>query len=149
MLKYAIAAAAVIVTLFLLTVFQPQTVPLKLELACTPEQWGQGLSGRDSLTSDAGMLFVLSEDKDWSFWMKNTRFPLDIYWIDSAGVITAVEHNLQPCVTIYCVDIRAPCPQPECLSYEHKGKYVLETNVGVLGLKVGNRLNTLSFPVCS
>ncbi|GEM_PF-6349034 len=142
MLRYAVAATVAIVIVFILTAFQPTTLPLKLELACTPAQWDAGLSGRASLDQKAGMLFVLSPEKDWGFWMKGMRFPLDIYWLDSSGKITAKE-SLRPCVTLLTYPEQTVCP-----TYTHSAKYVLETNVGALGWSAGRQLNTRSFPVC-
>ena len=46
----------------------------------------RGLSGRDRLAPDAGMLFVLPGDSP-SFWMKGMRFPIDIVWIRDGRVV--------------------------------------------------------------
>jgi uncharacterized protein len=46
----------------------------------------RGLSGRDSLDPDSGMLFLLPGDSP-SFWMKGMRFPIDIVWIKGARVV--------------------------------------------------------------
>ena len=46
----------------------------------------RGLSGRDRLDADAGMLFVLPGDAP-SFWMKDMRFPIDIVWIKGGRVV--------------------------------------------------------------
>ncbi|MFN3487243.1 MAG: nucleotide-binding domain containing protein, partial [Planctomycetota bacterium] len=55
------------------------------EVARTAEERAQGLSGRDSLAEDAGMLFVLEREHVPSFWMKGMRFPLDFVWVSAEG----------------------------------------------------------------
>ena len=65
-----------------------------VELALSPEERQQGLSGRQSLARNAGMLFVFEEERTLHFWMKDMLFPLDILWIDArcrlAGVAAGV-----------------------------------------------------------
>ncbi len=63
-----------------------------VELATTPDEITQGLSGRTTLSSD-GMLFVISPPARVSFWMRSMRFPLDMIWIRS-GKIIGIEGNL-------------------------------------------------------
>ena len=41
----------------------------------------KGLSGKESLRSDEGMLFVFDQAGAYQFWMKDMRFPIDILWI--------------------------------------------------------------------
>jgi len=57
------------------------TQSLLVELAQTPSQWEKGLGGRDSLGSSGGMLFIFPYPHVPVFWMKDTRFPLDMIWI--------------------------------------------------------------------
>jgi len=57
------------------------------ELAITPEQLTQGLSGRDPLPSLHGMLFVFDHEEQFKFWMKEMKFPLDLIWIDNKTVV--------------------------------------------------------------
>src|SRR6476660_9003938 len=54
---------------------------LTVELATTADQRTRGLSGRDSMPRDAGMLFDLGTTQNTSFWMKDMRFPLDMVWV--------------------------------------------------------------------
>ncbi|RYG57788.1 MAG: DUF192 domain-containing protein, partial [Alphaproteobacteria bacterium] len=49
-----------------------------IEIVDTPESRAQGLMYRQELADDAGMLFDFFEDRDVSFWMRNTFIPLDM-----------------------------------------------------------------------
>ena len=64
---------------------------LTIELATTPEARTCGLSLRDSLPANRGMLFVYAEPEILTFWMKNTRMPLSIAFIDAAGRVVSIQ----------------------------------------------------------
>ena len=49
----------------------------------------------EELGADWGMLFVFSEERPLSFWMKNTITPLDIAFIGTDGVIVKI-HTMPP-----------------------------------------------------
>jgi uncharacterized membrane protein (UPF0127 family) len=65
------------------------------EVADTPQTSANGLMFRDSLPDDHGMLFVFEQPQTASFWMKNTRIPLSIAYIDSGGKILEIR-SLKP-----------------------------------------------------
>lgn len=71
-------------------------VPLQLELAATPESRVKGLMDRDSLDPLDGMLFLFPTPHDYSFWMKDTRLPLDMLFIDEQRRIVHIEANVAP-----------------------------------------------------
>jgi len=52
---------------------------LEVELALTSEQRARGLMYRDKVEN--GMLFIYDEERILSFWMRNTKVPLDIAYI--------------------------------------------------------------------
>ncbi len=60
----------------------------------TPEELQQGLSGTDQVPGD-GMLFILPERQEATFWMKDMRYPIDMIWIDGDKIIGVAE-NVQP-----------------------------------------------------
>ncbi len=66
-------------------------VPISVEIADTHGLREQGLMNRDSLPADYGMLFVYPDEMIRSFWMRNTRIPLDIAFIDRNGSIINIE----------------------------------------------------------
>lgn len=59
---------------------------VRAEVADDEASRQRGLSGRERLAADEGMLFLLSDDSP-SFWMKGMRFPLDIVWIRDGRVV--------------------------------------------------------------
>jgi uncharacterized membrane protein (UPF0127 family) len=62
----------------------------------TPEEQMRGLSGRQSLEENAGMLFVYEIPSVPGFWMKEMNFPIDIIWIDENKKIVGITENLAP-----------------------------------------------------
>src|SRR3989338_5701660 len=54
---------------------------VRVTVADTPESRERGLSGRDGLASDEGMLFVFQNDGYHTFWMKDMLFSIDIIWL--------------------------------------------------------------------
>jgi uncharacterized membrane protein (UPF0127 family) len=68
---------------------------IELILATTDEEKMKGLSERESLAEDSGMLFVFDRKDTFPFWMKNMRFPIDIIWLDDGSVVH-IAKNAQP-----------------------------------------------------
>ncbi|HET6808105.1 MAG TPA: DUF192 domain-containing protein [Nitrososphaera sp.] len=93
-------------------------VVLVADIAATDEQRTKGLSVKESLAENEAMLFVLDNEGEHTFWMKNMKFPIDIIWIDTDKTVVHIEHNLQPCSSeLFCPTYK---PNDESL-------YVLET----------------------
>lgn len=55
-----------------------------------------GLMNRSTLGESEGMLFIFQEDNHTSFWMKNTRIPLDILFFDKDSTLINYHENAQP-----------------------------------------------------
>ena len=64
---------------------------LKTTVAYTDGARKMGLMHRDSLEQDEGMLFVFPLAKKLSFWMKNTRIPLSIAFINDDGKVLQID----------------------------------------------------------
>jgi uncharacterized membrane protein (UPF0127 family) len=104
-----------------------------VELAETSDKQALGMMFRDELPEDHGMLFVFPVESQRSFWMRNTRVPLDIFYFDGDRRLLNVAQNARPCRTRTC---------PRYLS-EGPAKYVLELNAGKaaeLGVRPGDEL---------
>ncbi len=63
----------------------------RTEVAFTQKDRTMGLMFRDKLDKDHGMLFIFPQERNLSFWMKNTKIPLSIAFINSSEVITQIE----------------------------------------------------------
>ncbi|GAX61401.1 hypothetical protein SCALIN_C22_0111 [Candidatus Scalindua japonica] len=61
------------------------------EVAFTQKGRTIGLMFRDRLDNDHGMLFIYPQEQNLSFWMKNTKIPLSIAFINSKGIITQID----------------------------------------------------------
>ena len=66
---------------------------IPVEVAKTAEERAKGLSGRISLEAGLGMLFVFPEPGNYSFWMPDMNFPIDIIWITD-GKVVGMEKNV-------------------------------------------------------
>lgn len=108
-------------------------------LALTREEQARGLMFVEEMPEDRGMLFVFSREGLRSFWMKNTRIPLDILYFDSDLKLVSVVENARPCAS------------SRCPSYPSQGpaQYVLELNAGMarsLGVEPGDELTLMFEP---
>jgi len=72
--------------------------PVRVEIAADEELRNRGLMHRDSLGRDDGMLFSYPDERRRSFWMKDTRIPLDIAFADTKGKILRIA-SMKPFVT--------------------------------------------------
>lgn len=114
-----------------------QRAELLVEIAETENQQIRGLSGRDSLDPDSGMLFLFDGERSGQdgFWMYRTRIPLDIAFLDGDGVILGIL-TMAPCRELRSED---------CPTYAPDVPYhsALEANGGwfaAMGLGEGSRV---------
>jgi uncharacterized membrane protein (UPF0127 family) len=119
---------------------QPSTLPtvsmkigsrnFDLEVARTHEEQERGLMKRDSMPQNHGMIFVFPREQVLEFWMKDTRFPLDILFVDSNGKVVSI-FQMKP------YDLTTT-------SSEKSAQFAIELNVGAAkdaGAKVGDVLD--------
>ncbi len=104
---------------------------IEVEIADSEEERQRGLSNRNSLGEMNGMLFLFGQDGKWSFWMKDTRIPLDIIWANSDGTIVHIEKNVEP------------DSYPAAFTSDELARMVLEVNAGFVdahGIAEGHKL---------
>lgn len=66
-----------------------------VEIAATPQERALGLSNRQAIGENEGMLFVFSAPGTVSFWMKDTYVPLSIAFIDADMEVTDIQ-DMEP-----------------------------------------------------
>lgn len=101
-------------------------VELDIEIADTDFDVQTGLMYRNSMKNTQGMLFIFEDERERFFYMKNTRIPLDIIYINANKAIVSFQKNAKPF-------------DESSLPSEAPAKYVLEVNAGLVdewGLKV-------------
>jgi uncharacterized membrane protein (UPF0127 family) len=100
-----------------------------LEVARSDKEQQAGLMYRDPLSKDQGMIFIFEDEEVRSFWMHNTKIPLDIIYADRNGKIVAIK-AMKP------FDLSG-------VSSDKPAMYAIELNGGVAattGLKVGDTI---------
>ncbi len=118
------------------TAAQAGSVKIKIENVVTLAERIRGLSGRESLPQDTGLLFTFPRLGEHSIWMKDMNFPIDIIWIDDGGVVVHIVEGASP--ESYRSDTDA-----ETFRSEKKARYVLEVNTGFVdksNLAVGDQV---------
>lgn len=114
-----------------------ETLEWCLLLAATPEARERGLMfvTDPALGGYDGVLFPFDEDGTGGFWMKNTRLPLSIAYLDADGALVSTADM-------------APCPDgtERCPGYPPSGPYrsaieVVQGRLGDLGITDGARVS--------
>lgn len=100
--------------------FPQHNLNIQAEVAKNAYQLAKGLMFRKSLDENNGMLFVFNDEKNRTFWMKNTKISLDLIFISKDKKIVDIKENFLPCLNISC---------PSYTSTQ-SAKYVLEVNAG-------------------
>ena len=66
---------------------------LSLEIADNEQKRSYGLMNRKDINSNSGMLFIWENRQIRNFWMKNTYFNLDIFFLNNQGEIIEIYKN--------------------------------------------------------
>jgi uncharacterized protein len=122
-----------------------RTLEWCLLLATTPETHQQGLMyvTDPSLGGYDGMLFRFETDSTGGFWMKNTRLPLSIAYLDADGAIVSTA-DMDPC----------PDGTERCPGYPADGPYrdaveVVQGRLDDLGIEGEARVRVADEPGCA
>jgi uncharacterized membrane protein (UPF0127 family) len=104
----------------------------EVELARTDADQEKGLMDRDSMPGDHGMLFIFTDEKELTFWMKDTRIPLDILFLDHGGRVVSI-HSMKP------YDLATT-------SSDFPAKYAIELNAGAAGAAAAHVGDVIALP---
>ena len=66
---------------------------LSLEIADNEQKRSYGLMNREDMKSNSGMLFIWKDRQIRNFWMKNTHFNLDLFFLNNQGEIIEIYKN--------------------------------------------------------
>jgi uncharacterized membrane protein (UPF0127 family) len=106
------------------------TKEFSMEVCASDSERARGLMFRKSLEDLKGMIFIFPEEREHSFWMKNTYIPLDMLFIAKDLTVVGILENVPP-LTETLRTVGKP------------SMYVVELAGGVtrkFGIKVGDRL---------
>lgn len=101
------------------------------DISSTNEDRVRGLSGRDIMCYQCGMIFVFEEEQTLRFWMKEMKFDIDIIYLDRNKKVVDIYSNVKK--ELY----------PEVYNSSSKAMYAIEFNAGVvskLNIKKGDIL---------
>lgn len=90
---------------------------IAIEVADSEEERAQGLMNRSQMADSVGMLFMFEDAQPRAFWMKNTKIPLDILYVDENQEVVMIYKGV------------APYSEQSVPSYKD-AKYVVEVNGG-------------------
>ncbi|MCD4785199.1 MAG: DUF192 domain-containing protein [Candidatus Eremiobacteraeota bacterium] len=110
-------------------------VTISAEIADDHEERQAGLSWRQSLGENDGMLFVFEEKRITGMWMYGMLFPIDVIWICDDTIVEIDENVPNPADPN---STSAPTYQPD-----QEINFFLEVNAGFVekhGIKIGDKL---------
>ena len=106
-------------------------ITLDIEIADTDFDIQTGLMYRNSMDKKQGMLFIFDDVRERFFYMKNTKIPLDLIYINEHKSIVSFQKNAKPF-------------DESSLPSNFPAKYVLEINAGLVdtwSLAVGDSIS--------
>jgi uncharacterized protein len=107
---------------------------IEVEVATTEKALYQGLSDRDVLKSNHGLLLVFDKEDYHSIVMRDMNFSIDVIWIDKNLEIVDIKTIFKP------TDKNIAKPSQPAL-------YVLEVNAGLTGIhdiKIGDKVQFIN-----
>lgn len=120
-----------------LTVVVVRTLRINTKVATSAGDRKKGLSKRESLPLDEGLLFVFENKGLYGIWMKDMKFAIDVIWIGEDKKIVDIASNAPPEPGKKDGELKIYRPRSEA-------KYVLEINAGLAilhGLQIGDQAN--------
>ncbi len=102
-----------------LTSFTLGRISLQASIADTPAERAQGLSDTPYIPAGIAKLFIFETSEQWSFWMKDMQYPIDIFWLDEQAHVVHVVESADP-ASYPDSSFKPPVP----------ARYVIETKAG-------------------
>src|SRR5690242_9476224 len=75
----------------------PDGTSLRIEDLQNPTDMARGAMFRETLPPDHGLLYSYAQPGNYSFWMYQTKVPLDTIWMDGNRRVLEVVANMPPC----------------------------------------------------
>ena len=101
---------------------------LFLDIADTEQKRSHGLMNRKDIKSNSGMLFIWKNRQTRNFWMKDTHFNLDLFFLNNQGKIIEIYKN-------------AKAFDETNIKSQNKVNFVVELKSGVYTLLIGDKFN--------
>tara|TARA_B100002019_G_scaffold130781_1_gene112368 strand:+ start:2696 stop:3163 length:468 start_codon:yes stop_codon:yes gene_type:complete len=101
---------------------------LSLEIADNEQKRSYGLMNREDMKSNSGMLFIWKDRQIRNFWMKNTHFNLDLFFLNNQGEIIEIYKN-------------AKAFDETNIKSQNEVNFVVELRSGEYPLLIGDKFN--------
>lgn len=111
--------------------FERTGMVINVSVADTPTEREKGLSKREYLRDDEGMIFVFETLDRHQIWMKDMNFPIDIIWLDENFKIVDIATNAS--VASY----------PNTFTPRASAGFIIEVNAGFTtknNIKIGDTI---------
>ena len=103
---------------------------LSLDIADNEQKRSYGLMNRKDIRPNSGMLFIWKDSQIRNFWMKNTHFNLDLFFLNKQGEIIEIFKN-------------AKAFDETNIKSQNKVNFVVELKSGEYPLLIGDKFNCL------
>ena len=103
---------------------------LSLYIADNEQKRSYGLMNRKDMKPNSGMLFIWKDSQIRNFWMKNTHFNLDLFFLNKQGEIIEIYKN-------------AKAFDETNIKSQNKVNFVVELKSREYPLLIGDRFNCL------
>ena len=101
---------------------------LSLDLADNEQKRSYGLMNREDIKPNSGMLFIWKDRQIRNFWMKNTHFNLDLFFLNNQGEIIEIYKN-------------AKAFDETNIKSQNEVNFVVELRSGEYPLLIGDKFN--------
>lgn len=92
-------------------------------VAATDAERQLGLGNIESLADNEAMLLAFARDAQWSIWMKDVEYPIDVVWLDGQKRVVHIVKNMPP------------SSYPDSFSPDKPARYVVELAAGTVEKK--------------